>query len=257
MIINYKRYKKALFWIILFIVPLVFFMIVEMYVQMNHSHDDIWVLTGRKEGKPGFFKKWALTDAFCAYRAKPGIYYSGWRYGNKSVNSLGFISTPELEITKSPNTIRIAFLGGSSTAGTGPNLADEYTWPWLVWETLRNKLEGKKKIEFINAAIGGYSTFESYGRLWSRVRFLQPDIVVVYHGWNEMYYFDEIDELFSWKTWQDGSWSTDTHGKIKVYEPLWFDPFIGYSQLLTKIRILLSQPIKGEIGSHKNDFLTR
>ncbi len=69
---------------------------------------------------------WADVDAFCAYRAKSGHYAAG-----KTVSSQGFISTPELG-AKDEGSLRIAFLGGSSTAGTSPILEDEQTWGDLV-----------------------------------------------------------------------------------------------------------------------------
>jgi hypothetical protein len=153
----------------------------ELYVRINHPYADLWVVTGRKNG-PNPMASWAFIDAFSAYRARP-------REGRPSVNRYGFIATPELRVSKPPNTIRIAFLGESSTAGTGrSNFADENTWPWQVADMLQKGFP-EKHIEFINAALGGYTSFESYGRLWSRIRFFSPDIIVVYHDWNEMYYF--------------------------------------------------------------------
>ena len=63
-----------------------------------------------------------------------------------------------------------------------------------------------RDIDFINGALSGYTTFESYGRLWSRLRFFQPDVIVLYHGWNDMYYMTGTREIAAWKTLPDGSW---------------------------------------------------
>jgi len=173
----------------------------ETWVRLTRKHSDLWVLTGRKIGKSPQ-AEWALTDAFCAYRYRPGP------YGKiKTVNSLGFISTPEISVTKPTNTLRIVFLGESSTAGVGTrkDLADQDTWPRQVAEMLRSRL-GNVSVEHINGAIGGYTSFESCGRLWSRLRFFNPDAVVVCHGWNEMNYFNHCDEVHQWKTLPNGSW---------------------------------------------------
>ena len=159
-------------------------------------------MTGRAPG-PNPMSRWAQVDAFCAYRARPD---DTGRYG-KTVNRDGFISTPELAVAKEPGVLRVAFLGGSSTAGTGHRLTDEQTWPWRTAELLREKFP-ERRIEFLNGALGGYTTFESYGRLWSRIRFYSPDVVLVNHAWNEMYYFDHED-LTRWRTLPDGSWSFD------------------------------------------------
>ncbi len=194
-----------------------------------------------KEKRKNDMSKWAKNSSYFSYTAIPGEYSE-----NKSVNSHGFISTPEIALEKDNNTTRIVFLGGSSTAGTGHNLPDDNTWPW---ETVKKiKSETKHNLDFINAALGGYSTFESYGRLWSTLRFYKPDIVIVYHGWNDMYYFNEIsDEPIKLK------YNFDVSGMVsyKLYEPHWTDPFISWSQLLSKVRIKLSKPYS-ENGEQSN-----
>jgi len=218
---------------------------VEVYVRIAYPQEDIFALTGRLT-MPDPMSAWAVTDAFCAYRPIPGYYDAA-----KTVDSFGFISTPEITLEKPQGTLRILFLGESSTAGTGPvNLADEDTWPWQTVEMLRAKVP--VSIDFINGAAGGYTSFESYGRLWSRLRFFHPDIVVVCHGWNEMYYFDRADSILSWRTLPGGSWSIggDLPRPVRIYEPLWIDPLIRWSQLLTLVRTRFSHPIPlGEFGS--------
>lgn len=224
-------------------VVLVFFALEGALRVLKKSRVDAYTLTGRLPG-PSPLKEWAVLDAFCAYRNKPGLYAEG-----KTVNSYGFISTPEISPDKEPGTIRIAFLGGSSTAGTGRNLKDADTWPWQTVEKLRKLVP--VKVDFINGASGGYTSFESYGRLWSRIRHFHPDIVVVNHGWNEMYYFQKADEILSWRTLPDGSnsWGFETAGMpVALYAPLPIDPWIRWSQLLTRIRFRLSKRAEGEIG---------
>jgi lysophospholipase L1-like esterase len=194
-------------------------------------------------GMSELLASWAFIDAFSAYRARP-------REARRSVNRYGFIATPELTVSKPQNTIRIAFLGESSTAGTGrSNFADEDTWPWQVADMLQKGFR-EKHIEFINAALGGYTSFESYGRLWSRIRFFSPDIIVVYHGWNEMYYFNRVDGMTSWRMLADGSWSLDrTEQPITIYEPLSVDSVIWPSQALIRLRLYFTNPFDGEVGS--------
>ena len=168
-------------------------------------------------------RDWAYIDAFAAYSGRP-TKYEGL---DKTINKQGFISTPEVTLKKPADTIRIVFLGGSSTAGVSKDcLEDAETWPWIATKRLKQSLKNKK-IEFINAALGGYSSFESYGRLWSRVRFYSPDIIVVCHGWNEMYYFNRVDDIISWRTCKNRSWGFYDLPKTIVYEPYWFDHLIN------------------------------
>lgn len=230
---------------------IVFFLALEVFIRVSKEHVDLAGITGR-EPMTNPMSKWANVDAFAAYSAKPGVYSKG-REG-KSVNQAGFISTPEVPLQKPENTVRIVFLGGSSTAGTGKNLNDEDTWPWLVAENLREKLKGSDvKIDFINAGLSGYSTFESYGKLWSRLRFYNPDIVVVNHAWNEMYYFNDkiAADPTSWKKREDGSWSVDNQATIMQIKPHWVDPFMGWSQALTRVRLRFAEGVNGEAGDEE------
>ena len=143
---------------------------------------------------------------------------------------------------KPAGTVRIVFLGGSSTAGTGINLSDTETWPWRVAETLKKNFPGIR-IEFINAAVGGYTSFESYGRLWSRIRFFEPDILVLNHGWNEMSYFQngKPDEILQWRETEDGEWRFNRPRLRRLFEPLPIDPLIRHSQALTYVRLMLTR----------------
>lgn len=215
----------------------------------------MWKETGRKiEYTAHRMSNWAFIHAYSAYTGRPGKYVGS---DTKSINQFGFISTPEITLNKPQNTIRIVFLGGSSTAGTGKTLADKDTWPWQVIEHVRENYS-QKNIEFINGALGGYSSFESYGRLWSQIRFFEPDIIVMMHGWNDLYYFNNADSILKWRTNPDHSWGIP---KIKIepdYKPSWIDPVIRPFQSLIRLRLLLSKKITDSEGkeSTKKELLT-
>ncbi|HWN45348.1 MAG TPA: SGNH/GDSL hydrolase family protein [Thermoanaerobaculia bacterium] len=205
---------------------------------------NLYALTGRILS-PSPMRNWAVTDGFSAYRPKPG------ESGGKTINRHGFVSTPELPVSKPPDTVRILFLGESSTAGMGVNLKDADTWPWKTVERIRQKTG--RKVDFINGAAGGYTTFESYGRFWSRLRFFDPDIVVVSHGWNELYYFDDPDSILSWRTLPDGSWSLDApRARQARFAPSRLDPFLRWSQVLSRVRLEMSRKMGGEYVSLGN-----
>jgi len=243
--------KLFFFTLTLVVLPLLLaFLLAEGYVRLAKDPVDLWEATGRKPG-PLPMASWAQLDAFAAFRAQPGRYRVE---AEKTVNEYGFISTPSLSVIKPPGTLRVVFLGGSSTAGTGPmsgaTFADEETWPWQVISRVRDAFP-ERQIEFINAALPGYSSFESYGRLWSRVRFFSPDVIVVYHGWNEMYYFTRSrEEIISWRTFSDGSWGLEhTDLRIATHRPLWIDHLLRPSQVLTRLRLRFGRISAGEIGT--------
>jgi len=247
--------KRATFTIAMLLVPVLFpLLVAEIYMRVKQDPVDLWALTGRDTG-PSAMAAWANIDAFSAYRGTPGAYK-----GDKTINSHGFISTPELPVTKPADTIRVVFLGGSSTAGTGgtgKNLADEDTWPWQVYLRLQEHFTDRK-IEFINGALGGYTSFESYGRLWSRLRFFSPDIIVIYHGWNDMIYFSDANKAADWRTLPDGSWTLEeTAEPVEVYKPLAIDYLIRPFQSLTYLRLFVTGPEDGTSGTSAalpNDF---
>lgn len=241
------RRKLVLTLILTVLVGSMAFVMLETFYRLTKPHIDLWAVTGRHPGVLPMHE-WAHLDAFCAYRGRHGRYPAGTL--TKTVNQHGFISTPDIDFDKDDDETRIVFLGGSSTAGTGTNLADNQTWPWRVVDTLKEQFPDKK-LTLINAALSGFSSFESYGRLWSRLRFYEPDIVVVYHGWNEMYYFSDVNRARNWRVLKDGSWSFQSKTKFQLYEPSWMDHVVWPSQILTRVRIRLARPGIGEVGGNR------
>lgn len=227
----------------LLLVVLLPFVAAEVWLRQVRQPSDLEFYTGRKDMAPE--AAYAFTDAFSAYAPMPGTEL----IAGKTVNEHGFMSTPPLELAKEPDVVRVAFLGGSSTAGMGVDLLDEQTWPWKVDARLDEMAPDGVRVEFLNASLGGYTTFESYGRLWSRVRFFDPDIVVVYHGWNELYYFTprRVDSIQRWRTLRDGDWTLHkTDNPHARFEPWAIDPYIGWSQILVKLRLRLGAQRTGE-----------
>ena len=219
------------------------FVAVEVWIRQVKMPSDLDFYTGRENRASE--SDYAFTDAFSAYAPMP----STELIAGKTVNAHGFMGTPELEREKPEGVVRIAFLGGSSTAGMGIDLRDTQTWPWKVAETLGALDLGDASVDFLNASLGGYTTFESLGRLWSRVRFFDPDVVVLYHGWNELYYFTprRVESIHRWRMLRDGDWTLQrTDNPHARFEPWAIDPFIGWSQLLVKLRLRLGRQRTGE-----------
>jgi hypothetical protein len=70
----------------------------------------------------------------------------------------------------------------------------------------------------------------------------------VCHGWNEMYYFDDAAQARTWRVGTDGSWGFQT-ARVKQCEPMWLDPVLGHSQLLTRMRWALATKVEGEVAA--------
>jgi hypothetical protein len=99
------------------------------------------------------------------------------------VNSLGFRG-PEIERPKPPGRIRVAFLGGSTTFCAEAS-SEEKTWPHPVVEGLRADAPDLE-FDFVNGGGAGYSTRESLKNLRVRIAPLEPDLLVIYHGTNDL-----------------------------------------------------------------------
>jgi len=101
------------------------------------------------------------------------------------VNQKGFLIDPKrnLVLEKSPNEIRVATIGASTTANVGLNFDDN--WPGQLGILLRKRFP-KKKITIINASVPGYNTAQSIGNLALRVMPYKPDIVIIYHAYNDL-----------------------------------------------------------------------
>lgn len=124
---------------------------------------------------------------YLAYANVPDFRVDRRAEGGQQVshNSLGFRGR-EISVAKPPGVFRIACLGGSSTYGQSES-SDEAIWPARL-EVLLNEdaPAGAPRVEVINAGCQGYSTFESLINLELRVVDLEPDLVLVYHGINDM-----------------------------------------------------------------------
>ncbi len=96
-------------------------------------------------------------------------------------SSLGFRGDEIGE--KPPTGFRIVCIGGSTVYSDG---VDDYrqSYPRLLELALN---ERGPAVEVINAGVPGYGTLESLINFQSRILDLAPDVVVVYHGFNDVH----------------------------------------------------------------------
>ena len=99
------------------------------------------------------------------------------------INSLGFRG-PEVEMPKPDGCIRVAFLGGSTTFCAEAS-ALEQTWPHLVIDELSRRYPDSS-FDYVNGGSGGFATQHSTTSFDHRVAPLAPDVVVIYHGTNDL-----------------------------------------------------------------------
>lgn len=131
--------------------------------------------------------RWYRSDPFLGFVLTPGMQLNHPSLKFRT-NALGFRGA-EINAKKAPGTVRIFCLGGSSTWGFMLN--DGQTWPDALQRQLRLQYPGRR-IEVVNAGVPGYCTFQSMINLQTRILDYQPDLVIVYHVWNDLKYWAEV-----------------------------------------------------------------
>lgn len=107
----------------------------------------------------------------------------GFRTSTISINSLGFRG-PEIAQPKPPRTVRIAFLGASTTF-CGEASGDHTVWPQLVIDGLRHRFQDVN-FDLVNGGVPGYVMQSSRDNLRLKVAPLQPDVIVIYEATNDL-----------------------------------------------------------------------
>lgn len=118
---------------------------------------------------------------YSAYALTPGYVDAS---GGTHHNALGFRG-PELPPDSAGTRLTIAALGGSTTYGSTLS-ADSDTYPSQLEGVLRSAT-GRLDVAVVNAGTPGHTSFESLVTFAFRVLPLDPDIIVVYDGVNDLH----------------------------------------------------------------------
>ena len=111
-------------------------------------------------------------------------------------NSLG-LRSPEVTLTKPPDTFRILVLGDSVTFGWSLRGEDTYA---SQMASLLATLRPNQRVEVINAGVSGYGTWQELRWLQETGLKLEPDVIIVQAHLN-----DAADNLWGTLGWQAGS----------------------------------------------------
>lgn len=106
--------------------------------------------------------------------------YFGWA----NINAAGFRGTREVSLAPAPDRVRI-FAVGASTTFDGPK-GDDSAWPAKL-EGYLNAAAGETSFEVVNAGVGGYVMLDNNIRLQSEFFRYRPDVMILYHGHNELF----------------------------------------------------------------------
>ena len=116
------------------------------------------------------------------YVPRPGYEVKGKNIHIK-INSLGFRGD-EFSAAKPPDTFRIVCLGASTTFSAEVS-SNQAVWTHRLQEKLQAAYPARR-IEVINAAVGGYVAADNLKNLKHRILPLNPDLVIYYEANNEI-----------------------------------------------------------------------
>ena len=107
-----------------------------------------------------------------------------FKKGLTAHNSLGY-RNDEFPLKKPDGVFRIVALGGSSTYDV--SIEDNQKTFTAQLEKLLNGEYGYHNVQVINAGVPGYNSWETLGNLEFRVLDLDPDLVIIYDGVNDVH----------------------------------------------------------------------
>jgi lysophospholipase L1-like esterase len=165
-----RKQRSRLFLSLLIVVTLL--LALEGVVRLRQ-----WI----KYGTVGSFYAFELHEASGLRVPAPGV--TAGREHVIEVNSLGFRG-PELDLPKPAGRVRIGYLGGSTTFCAEAS-SNETTWPELVRDGIAERFPDAT-FDIVNAGAAAYSSKHSLSNLEHRVAPTDPDIVVIYHGTNDI-----------------------------------------------------------------------
>ncbi len=143
--------------------------------------------------------------------------------GRNKHNSLGYRGD-EIEMPKPEGRFRIVCIGGSTTY-TNDAIDYKMSYPYLLERKLKAK--GYENIDVVNAGVGGWTSWESLINFEIRLLELEPDIIIIYHG---------INDIHARLVWPPEAYKGDNTGEIGTTPYITMPNIFEYSTLL---RILM------------------
>jgi lysophospholipase L1-like esterase len=140
-------------------------------------------------------------------RIRLRIPVAGFSRGHVTVNRLGFRGD-ELSMPKPGNTLRLAFLGASTTWCAEVS-SNRHVWAHQVAADLQRAFP-QVQVDYVNAGVPGYTMESILSALTHRVAPLSPDVIVIYEASNnltgEMRHLAAQRGIIASDQFQDLSW---------------------------------------------------
>lgn len=196
---NPSRKRRLLYfstvWVCLFVVLVVIELATRLFLP-HISSLKLFVVTPQQTAQVSSEKQSAIFegDALLLWRLKPNLNKVVWDFTILSTNAQHFRSDYPVS-KKDPGVFRIVCLGDSVTFGyrvppVWPEKPSDYDPAWLPYPALLEKqlraANPSRRIEVITMAVPGYSSHQGLAWLRRDIDWLQPDLLTVSFGWNDV-----------------------------------------------------------------------
>jgi lysophospholipase L1-like esterase len=201
--------RRLLYISILYLAFLMILLAIEVGTRLTMAHVsslDLFVVTPQQKAQVTETKQSTIfeADPLLLWRLKPNLDRVVWDFTVVSTNSEHLRSVDPLQSLKpkQPGTIRIVCLGDSVTFGyrvpaVWADKPAEYDPEWLPYPMLLEKhlREGNpgRTIEVITMAVPGYTSHQGLAWLRRDLDRLNPDLLTVSFGWNDVSFSDAPD----------------------------------------------------------------
>jgi hypothetical protein len=147
------------------------------------------------------WEEFLVPDALFGWRlgSNMAVYYSPSIHANEYLyltDENGFsadVDDPPATLHKPADVYRVIVLGGSAVMGDGSPRPSQNLVGMLRTVASERQITAAdgKRVEFINAGVDGYNSAQEYLYFVSELVRLEPDLVIVYDGWNDSYIWND------------------------------------------------------------------
>ncbi len=136
-----------------------------------------------------------MPDRRYTFILKPGYSREG-----SVVNAQGFAQREVVPVERVPGKLRVLALGESTTQG---DHVDNGNYPALLRRLLALRGHAGPDVEMINAGVAGWLSDQLAERTERQLAAFQPDVVVLYVGWNDFQNYDPLGPSPQVSTYDD------------------------------------------------------
>ncbi|MEQ8910239.1 MAG: GDSL-type esterase/lipase family protein [Vicingaceae bacterium] len=149
-----------------------------IFIEYLADEEDFYRYASVEQRKEKEIESYATMHRYLGYVPTPN-----YKKGKNKHNSLGFRGD-EILVPKPKSEYRIICIGGSTTY---TSKVEDYkkSYPELLEEKLHKT--GFTNVNVINAGVYSYTSYESLINLQLRLLDLEPNLIIIYHGVNDVH----------------------------------------------------------------------